>query len=74
MPSPLKNWSSSNFRRELRVGVDAVERSVELDRNLALQLYVADIALQPQGTHRPGEAGIAGKMCQACLSIYSNNC
>ncbi len=57
------------FRGELRVGMHAMERAVELGGDLALDLEVADVALKPHGPHDAGEAGIVGEMCHCAYSL-----
>src|SRR5690606_15354526 len=49
-------------RRELRIGLDAVERAVELGRNRAGVLQIGDVRLDPARGVEAGEARGVGEM------------
>src|SRR5690606_9457122 len=48
--------------RELRIGLDAVERAIELGGNRADMLQVADVGFDPARRVEAGEAGGIGKL------------
>jgi hypothetical protein len=63
-------------RRELRVGLHAEERTVELARDFAGVLEVGDVRLDPARRVEAGEAGGVGKMghwfeSSPCAELYA---
>jgi len=59
MPFPVKRNTSR--RRILPVGANAIERAVDIQRDLAFGVAVADVALAPEGA-ATSEAGLIFKM------------
>lgn len=61
------------FGRELRVRVDTEKHAIQFDRDLALDLQIADIAFSTDQTEDTRKSGMLRKMGHGiCLSYYDN--